>query len=336
MRYKKLGRTDIEVSVICQGCWSIVTQGSTWGPNDLNDSIAAIQASLEAGVNFFDTAEIYGHGESEQILAQALGPARKQVILASKIGPQHLTDRESARKACEQSLRYLKTDYIDLYQIHWPNPTVPVAETIGLMEQLRAEGKIRVIGVSNFGSSYMNELLMNGRAETNQLCYSLLTRSIEDQIVPLCLQSDMSILCYSPICQGLLAGKFASADDVPDGRARTRLFSKDRPQARHTGPGCENQMFEAIARIRAICASLGEPMSDVSMAWALAQPAVTSVIVGGRNAAQARQNALANELVLPPEVISSLSAATESVKEYLGTNCDMWQTDSRAERPQPQ
>ena len=130
MRYKKLGRTDIDVSVICQGCWSIVTQDSTWGTNDIKDSIAAIQASLEAGVNFFDTAEFYGQGESEQILAHALGPARKQVILASKISPHHLVNRRSVREACEQSLRHLKTDYIDLYQIHWPNPDVPVAEAI--------------------------------------------------------------------------------------------------------------------------------------------------------------------------------------------------------------
>ena len=156
MQYRKLGRTNIDVSVICQGCWSLVSKDSAanWEPNDLEDSIAAIGTSLEAGVNFFDTAEGYGDGESEQILAQALGSRRKQVILASKVSPDHLTNRQSLREACEQSLRRLKTDYIDLYQIHWPSPTVPLAETIGQMEELRSEGKIRTISVCNFSPSY--------------------------------------------------------------------------------------------------------------------------------------------------------------------------------------
>ena len=335
MQYRKLGRTDIDVSVICQGCWSLVSKDSaaTWEPNDLEDSIAAIRTSLEDGVNFFDTAEAYGDGESEQILAKALGPRRKGVVLATKIIPDKLTDRQSVRKACEESLGRLKTDYIDLYQIHWPSPTVPLAETIGQMEELRSEGKIRAIGVSNFGLSYMSELLAAGRAETNQLCYNLLMRPVEYEIQPICLENDISILCYSPICQGLLTGKFVTPDDVPPGRARTRLFSKDRPRVRHGEPGCETQVFQALDEIRKICESINQPMADVALAWLLAQPTVTSVIVGGRNAQQAKQNAAAAELELPADAISSLSAATEKIKEYLGANCDPWQSDSRLERP---
>ena len=284
-------------------------------------------------MNFFDTAEGYGDGESEQILAQALGSRRKQVILASKVSPDHLTNRQSLREACEQSLRRLKTDYIDLYQIHWPSPTVPLAETIGQMEELRSEGKIRTISVCNFSPSYMSELLAAGRAETNQLCYNLLMRSIEYEVQPFCIENDIGILCYSPICQGLLTGKFAFPDDVPPGRARTRLFCKDRPQARLGEPGCETQVFRALDEIRKICESINEPMADVAMAWLLAQPGVASVIVGSRNAQQAKQNAAAAELELPADAISSLSAATEKIKEYLGTDCDPWQSDSRLERP---
>ena len=337
MKYRKLGQTDIDVSVICQGTWSLVSKDvtRTWKSNDLEDSIAAINASLEAGINFFDTAEMYGSGEAEIILAEALEKRRKNVVIASKIARPRM-DRQTVRDACEASLARLKTDYIDLYQIHWPNDAVPVAETIAAMEELRAEGKIRALGVSNFGVSYASEAIAENRVEANQLCYNLLMRSIEYEVKPFCEENDISILCYSPICQGLLSGKFAAPDDVPSDRARTRLFSKDRPRSNHGEPGCEEQAFRAIGEIREICDSLGEPMVDVSMAWLLDQPAVTSVIVGSRNVAQARENAHAADIELPSDVIASLSAATQQVKNYLGTNCDPWQSDSRLERQEQQ
>ena len=334
MRYRRLGRTDIEVSVVCQGCWSLVSRDSTWGGNDRRESIGTIQASLEAGVNFFDTAEIYGKGESEELLAEALGPRRKEVIVASKVSAEHLK-AGAVEAACEGSLARLKTDYIDLYQIHWPSPTVPICETLACLEQLREKGKIRAIGVSNFGAGYMKELLAVGVAQSNQLCYNLLMRSVEYEVQPLCLENQMSILCYSPVCQGLLTGKFMSVEDVPAGRVQTRLFSKDHPGCRHGEAGCEAQAFEAIELIRGICESIGEPMAVVAMAWLLAQPGVASVVVGGRNAAQARQNAGAGELELGTELVASLSAVTEEVKQCMGRNCDPWNSDSRLERPEP-
>ena len=331
MKYRRLGKTDIEVSVICQGCWSLISQDFNWGSNDPADSAAAIHASLDAGVNFFDTAEAYGHGESEELLGKALGPRRKEVIVATKVSADSL-EPSALKKACAASLGCLGTDYIDLYQIHWPNPEIPLAETIGAMEELRAEGKIRQIGVSNFGVSYMKELSDCGRAEANQLCYSLLMRSIEYEIQPFLVRNDMSVLCYSPICQGLLTGKFASADDVPEIRGRTRIFSKDRLCVRHGEPGCETQAFQAIDRIRRISKSLGESMADVSMAWLLAQDAVASVIVGSRNAGQAKANVRAADLELCPDVLTSLDEGTRKVKEYMGPNCDPWQSDSRLAR----
>ena len=334
MKYRKLGRTDVEVSVICQGCWSIVTEDFTWGGNVLEDSIAAIRASLDAGVNFFDTAEGYGPGgESEEILSKALEGARRDVVIATKVSPEHFEPRK-LKAACEASLRRLKTEYIDLYQLHWPSPSVPVAETLGVMEELKAAGKIRAIGVSNFGVSYMRELLEVGRAESNQLPYSLLWRPIEHEVRHQCVANDISILCYASICQGLLTGKFASADDVPAGRARTRLFSRDRPHSRHKEGGCEAEVFKAVAEIRDICKSISQPMARVSLAWLLAQKPVASAVVGGRNAEQARQNAKAGDLELSADVVAALSAATENVKERVGANCDLWQTDSRMERGQ--
>ena len=181
MKYKTLGQTDIEVSVICQGCWSIVTHDTTWGPQDIRDSIEAVQASLDAGVNFFDTAEGYGGGESEQILGKALGTHRKDVVIASKVSVRHL-EPATLKQHCETSLQNLGSDYIDLYQLHWPSAEVPLADTLGAMAELQQAGKVRAVGVSNFGVSYLSELLQIGRVESNQLACSLLWRPIECEV----------------------------------------------------------------------------------------------------------------------------------------------------------
>ncbi|MCD6365177.1 MAG: aldo/keto reductase [Planctomycetes bacterium] len=332
MKYRKLGQTDMEVSVVCQGCWSIVTSDGTWGPNALEDSYAAIRASLDAGVNFFDTAEVYGAGESEEILAEGLGERRKDVIVASKAGGQHL-DAAGLRAACEGSLRRLKTDYIDLYQIHWPSRTVAMEETLSAMLKLKEEGKIRAIGVSNFGPDDMAEATGICSIESNQLPYNLLWRAIEFEIEPACAAAGASILCYSSLCQSLLTGKFATPDDVPAGRTRTRLFSGEREGSRHGQGGCERETFEAIAAIRSICESIGQSMTQTSLAWLIANKNVTSAIVGARNAAQAIDNAQAGDLELTPDVVEALSQATEKVKQIIGANADPWQAVSRMEKP---
>ena len=330
MEYRTLGRSDLEVSTVCLGCWALIG-GATWGPQDRDESLATIRAAVEAGVNFFDTAPVYGDGESEALLGEALAGVRRDVAIATKVSGDQLAPADVAA-SCERSLRLLKTDVIDLLQVHWPPRDVPLAETLGAMERLKEAGKVRAIGVSNFGASWLGELTRLGRVETNQLCYSLLFRAIEFEVQPACVEEEIGILCYGPICQGLLTGKFASPDAVPDGRARSRLFSKDRPQARHDEPGCEKEAFEALAGVRRIAESLSMPMGRVALAWALAQPGVTSVLAGARSAAQARENALAGEVSLPAEAIEELSAVTAAVKAHLGANLDMWQTDSRAEK----
>ena len=181
MEYRRLGQSDIEVSVVCQGCWSIVTEDATWGGNDLDESIAAIRAAFDAGITFFDTAEGYGSGESEEILCRALEGRRGEIVIASKVSGGHLAPAE-VRSACERSLRNLGTDYIDLYQIHWPSRTVPLDDTLAALEALRDEGKIRAIGVSNFGTSFLSEARCTERAVSNQLAYSLLWRAIEHEV----------------------------------------------------------------------------------------------------------------------------------------------------------
>jgi len=332
MKYKKLGRTDISVSTISMGCWAIIGD-ETWGPQDEADSIAAIHAALDAGVNFFDTAEGYGQGASEQLLGRVFaGQPREKLVIATKVGRFALTFDELIRH-CEASLTHLRTDYIDLYQVHWPSPKIPIDETLRAMDTLLTQGKIRVAGVSNFGVSYLNELLAAGRVEANQLCYSLLWRPIEHEVQPICVENDLSILCYSPLCQGLLTGKFSSPTDVPDSRARTRLFSSARPHARHGEPGLETETFRALAEIAGIARSINQPMNQVALAWLLAQPGVTSVIAGARNAEQARLNARAADVELSAEVLDALDRATCLLKERVGPNADLWQHDSRMERP---
>lgn len=328
MQYRKLAKTDIEVSTVAFGCWAIVG-GFNWGPQDEQDSLAALRAAYESGVTFFDTAEGYGNGYSEQLIAKALGDVRDNMVIATKVSPNHFAPEE-LHAACERSLRNLKTDRIDLYQLHWPNHDIPIGDTLAILEELKTAGKIRAYGVSNFGPRDLNDLLQTSYSiSSNQLAYNLLFRAIEHEIQPICVQADTSILCYSPILQGLLAGKFANADEVPDDRARTRHFTGTRPQARHGEAGAESETFAAIDKIRQIANEIGQPMADVSLAWLLQQPAVTSVITGGRNAEQARLNVRAGDLTLPADVVHCLSEVTEPLKQQLGTNADMWQNPSR-------
>jgi len=330
MEYRKLGQTDIEVSTVCLGCWALIG-GGTWGDQDRGESLATLRAALDAGITFFDTAPGYGNGESEELVGKALADVRNDVVLATKVSRGQLA-HDDVIASCERSLRLLKTDVIDLLQVHWPRADVPLAETLEAMQRLQEAGKVRAIGVSNFGGSYLAEAAALARIETNQLCYSLLWRPVEHEVRPMCMERGIGILCYSPLCQGLLTGKFASADDVPEGRARTRLFSSDRPYARHGESGCEAETFQALAEVRRIAEAAGQPMGHVALAWLLARRGVTSVIAGARSPEQARHNARAADAKLADETLDALTAATEAVKAQVGTNADMWQSDSRMER----
>jgi aryl-alcohol dehydrogenase-like predicted oxidoreductase len=328
VQYRKLAKTDMEVSCVCFGGWGIVG-GFNWGRQEESDSLAALRAAYDAGVNFFDTAEMYGTGKSEQLIAKALSDVRDNIIITSKISPTHFMP-EDFRGACERSLQNLQTDRIDLYLLHWPNHNIPVEDTLGVLEELKQEGKVRAGGVSNYGKIDLTDCLATSYTVcSNQLAYNLLFRAIEYEVLPLCVDKGVSVLTYCSLMQGLLTGKFASADQVPSDRARTRHFSRNRPHSRHGADGAENDTFDAIAEIRLIAEELGESMADVSLAWLLAQKGVTSVIVGARNADQARRNVRAAELKLPQTVIDRLSGVTQPLKENLGSNPDMWQTVSR-------
>jgi aryl-alcohol dehydrogenase-like predicted oxidoreductase len=327
MEYRRLGRSELRVSTVAMGCWAIAGD-QTWGPQDEAGALAAIRAALDAGISFFDTAEMYGDGYSEELLGRGLAGRRREAVIASKAGSHHLAPSD-LKATCETALRRLKTDYLDLYQVHWPSRTVPLTESLDALKELQAAGKVRAIGVSNFGPGDLSDLLKLGRVESNQVPYSLLWRAIEFEILPLCVKNGIGVLCYSPLAQGLLTGKFKSADEVPEGRARTKHFSSKRAQTRHRQSGQEEETFTAVREIGAVAKDVGCTMGQLALAWLIHQRGVASVLAGARNAAQAGENASAADLKLSADVLKRLDATTRTLKDAFGPEPDMWAAETR-------
>jgi len=326
MKYRKLNNS-IEISEIILGCWAL-GGGYTWGEQDDKASIDTIHAALDLGVNTFDTAEFYSGGHSEEVLGQGLLSNRDKAVIMTKVWVENMS-KEEIRKSCEQSLKRLQTDYIDLYLIHWPNREVQLEETLRAMENLKAEGKVRALGVCNFGPQDLGEAVDISEITANQLAYSLLFRAAEYEMLNACIRSNVSVLAYSSLAQGLLTGKYSSAEQVDDERARIRFYSKERPGTVHDEPGYEQQVFESIDAIRGICADIGAPMSSLAVAWVLQQQGVAAALVGARTPEQFKGNVEAVDLELSAEVIERLNAATDQVKKAMGPNADMWRTASR-------
>ena len=323
MKYTEI--EGIKVSKVCLGTWNI-TGDSTWGYQDEKDSIETIKAALDCGINFFDTAEMYGDGYSEKLLGKILSPVREKVVIASKTVKAKYNE---VINSCENSLKNLKTDYIDIYYIHWPSREVPFEETVEAMRKLQKDGKIRVMAVSNFGGKDLTEILKYHPVKLNQLAYNLLFRAIEYEILPFCIEKNISVACYSPLAEGLLTGKFNSADEVPVGRARTRHFSKDRPMSQHNEDGAEEETFKTIKEIRKIAEELNISLAGISLSYLLHKKGVEIVIAGARKSSQVRENASAIEISLSEDIMKKLDKATEKLKEKLGKNPDMWRSNSR-------
>ena len=328
MKYNKLGNTNIKVSEFALGCWPFAG-GSVWGNQDKSDSISTVHAALDSGINFFDTAEGYDDDyHSESILGEALKKNREKAVIATKISPPNLTPGK-VEEACDNSLKRLSTDYIDLYQIHWPNHSTDVEGSMTQLQNLIKKGKVRSIGVCNFGVKDLNEILKFGELTTNQLPYNLLWRAIEQEILPECKRNDIGIICYSPLAQGLLTGRYKNADEVPDGISRSRLFNHKRPLAKHNDVGCEEELFSCIEKINNIAQELGESSALLSLSWVRYQPSVTSLLVGARNPAELNLNLSAFDYELDNKLKNQLSKMTEKIKEYLGKNPDMWNSNNR-------
>jgi aryl-alcohol dehydrogenase-like predicted oxidoreductase len=327
MEYTKISNSDIEVSRLVMGCWAI-GGGYTWGDQNDDESIRTVHAALDLGINGFDTAEFYGKGRSEEVLGKALSGRRSSAVILSKIWVDHM-DKEGVVKACEGSLQRLNTDYIDVYMIHWPNRDVPVAETIEAMYELKNSGKVRAVGVSNFGVVDLSDAVAVADIVVDQLPYNLLFRAIEYEVLPACIDNQVPVMAYSPLGQGLLTGKFRKPDDVDDERARIRFYSKDRPGTGHDETGYEASVFSTLGELDSICSEAGIPLAHAAINWVLGREGVPATLVGARNPAQVAQNAECFEHALNSETASRLEAATVKLKDELGPNPDMWRTESR-------
>lgn len=322
MQLRRLGESELKVSEVSMGCWGI-GGGDVWGNQEKQDALEAIRVALDSGINFFDTAEAYGDGASEELVGKALEGRRDEAIIGTKVSPDNLAPAD-LRKSCEDSLRRLKTDYIDVYYIHWPNRKIPLEDTLGEMEKLKEEGKIRTIACSNFGVEDLQELLEHGRVEANQLPYSLLWRAIEHELQPLCVENNIGITAYSPLVHGLLTGKFDGPDDVPAGRARTRHFSSNRPKARHGVEGAEEKTFNTIEQIETISREAGLDITKVAISWVSSQKGVSSVVVGARNPEQVKNNVKGAQLSLTSDIKERLAEVTRELKRQFGKDPDMW------------
>jgi aryl-alcohol dehydrogenase-like predicted oxidoreductase len=275
----KLGATDLEVSRICLGTWQF---GGDWGEIDHGEAVATVARARELGVNFFDTAQAYGFGASEQLLAQSLeGVPREQVVLATKGGLRKEGDellRDSSpgwlREGLEASLRHLRTDYVDVYQVHWPDPATPLEETAAALEQFVQEGKVRYVGASNFDTLQIAEFAVTRRLDTLQPPYHMLRREIEDAVLPYCREHDIGVLAYGPLAHGLLSGSFTHETRIAAGdwRAGSDLF----------GGASFAHNLEIVERLKELAAELGITVAQLAIAWTLAHPAVHVAIVGAR------------------------------------------------------
>jgi myo-inositol catabolism protein IolS len=334
METRSCGESGVEVSVLGIGCWSFGgAEGDYWGARDQRDADTVVAAALDCGVCFFDTAEGYNDGRSEEALGRALTGRRGRAVIATKVSP-HNAEPGVLREHCEASLRRLRTDYVDVYMLHWPIRDRPLADALAALAELKAAGKIRAIGVSNFGPRQLTEALDTGAAiDVNQVNYSLLSRAIEFEILPLCRRHGAGVLAYSPLMQGLLTGKYRTFDELPPVRARTRHFSGHREGSRHGQAGAEALVFRTVEGIRALAAEVGMPMTHLALGWCIARSGVASVLAGTRNVSQLRQNAAAAAAALDEDVVGRLDELTDELKAALGPGADYYTgvEDSRTE-----
>jgi aryl-alcohol dehydrogenase-like predicted oxidoreductase len=312
---RRLRDSDLEVSVVGLGC------NNFGGRVGLDGTRAVVDAALDAGINFLDTADIYGgQGGSEELLGEVLEGRRDRVVLATKFGmDMHGANGEPAgprgsapyiRQACEASLRRLRTDTIDLYQYHQPDRTTPIEETLGAMDELVREGKVRYIGCSNFSAELLRESEEAATAAglarfvSLQNEYSLLKRDIERDVIPVCERLGVGVLPYFPLASGLLTGKYRRGEDAPQG---TRLAGR--------GSVASAAQFAAIEELERFAAERGVELIDVAIGGLAAQPMVASVIAGATKPEQVRRNAQAGLWQPSPKDLEEIDRIVPSRRE---------------------
>ncbi|MFP9117039.1 aldo/keto reductase [Flavobacterium sp. RNTU_13] len=321
MEYRKIGNTDLELSVITFGAWA--AGGWMWGGTERNEAIEAIQKSFDEGVTSIDTAPIYGQGDSEDIVAEAIAPlGRHKVQLVTKFGMRwdlaqgtlamksknnqgqdidiyKYAGRESIIKECEDSLRRLKTDYIDLYQIHWPDVTTPIQETFETVAELIQQGKVRYAGVCNYTAEQVAEASKYVNIVSDQVPYSMVKRDIEQELVPYVLDHGKSILAYSPLERGLLTGKMQPGHQFAEGDHRASVyFYKDENLKR---------VNEVLDKLRPMAEDKGATLAQLVLRWTVEQPGITIALAGARNAQQSVANAKALNIKLAKDEIAFIN-----------------------------
>lgn len=320
MRYRIIGRSGIRDSVVGLGTWSI--SGWMWGGTDEEKSIRSIHAAMDGGINLIDTAPAYGVGQAELIVAKAIRGRRDKVVLATKCGlVWHTTEGtyhevqlgrrihqflgpHSVRHELEESLRRLGTDYVDLYQTHWQDPTTPIDDTVATLIRLKEEGKIRAVGVSNVSLSQLERYHTSGPIDSMQEEYSILNRSLETSLLPYCQENNIAVLAYSPLAQGLLAGRISPDRRFPEGD-----FRRD-----HARFSRENRIKAAalLQSIEPIAHDHGVSLAQLAIAWTISATRATHALVGARTPEQARDGALAGELELDEGELSFINQQVES------------------------
>lgn len=305
-----------------------------WGGQDESDAIEAIRASIDAGVNTIDTAAIYGMGYSEELVAKAIAGRRDRVVIATKCGmrwdgpadegsdpwPQKdnsgkdVIIRKNSRAAsilyeCEQSLRRLRTDVIDLYQIHWPDVSTPVEESMGAMNKLKEQGKIRAIGVSNYDVAWLRKASKVAPVASNQPPYSIIQRKIEGDVLPYCRENNIAVIVYSPLERGLLTGAVTMDRQFPPGdhRGGHKFF---RPENRR-------KVLDALEKVKPIAEAKKASLAQLIINWTIHEPGITAALVGARNAEQARHNAGAMGFVLSEAERAQIRSAFNSASAAL-------------------
>ncbi|MBL7094231.1 aldo/keto reductase [candidate division KSB1 bacterium] len=312
MQKRKLGKNGPELTTIGFGAWAI---GGAWlygwGEQDDDTSIKTIREGLDLGINCIDTAAVYGLGHSEEVVAEAIAGNRDNVFIATKCGlvwnskgrTRFNSDPVSIRSQVEESLKRLKTDYIDLYQIHWPDPKTPVEKSWEVMTKLKEEGKVRCIGVSNFDVSLLEKCLQISHVDSLQPQYNLLTRDIEGDILPYCEQNGIGVIAYSPMLSGLLTGKFNIAKVAKDD---WRKYGEQFKEPNLT----KNLNF--VESLKPMAQKYGKTVGQLAIAWVLKHSAVTSAIVGARHPDQVKENVRAVDFEIEKEDILKLDELSGS------------------------
>ncbi len=288
MEYRALGESGLTVSAVGMGCWPMAGVG--WTGIDDNESLAALEAAMDGGITLIDTAYMYGrNGESERLVGRAIAGRRDQIVLATKCGlywDGTTLMRDSSRKRIleqiEESLRRLNTDYIDLYQVHAPDEDTPFEETAITLAELKEQGKIRAIGVSNYDVAQMKSFADHAPLHSDQPPYNLLIRDIEAEILPHCLHHRIGVISYWPLYKGLLTGKYGRGHQFPEGDSRN-------DDGRFKGEAM-GRTLDTLDRMKPIADAYGKSIAQLVIHWTARQPGITSVLCGATRPAHVEQN----------------------------------------------